>query len=71
MYETYVGNQEPLSGITFSAPNASTSGSGKIWLYAIAACLVLAVGIEEEPKIGVPFAALIIFIMLVTWKGIN
>ena len=39
------------------------------WALALACAFVLAVGVEEVPKVGVPLAALILTIMLLTWKG--
>lgn len=39
------------------------------WGYALAAALVIAVAVEELPMVGVPLAALIIAVMLVSWKG--
>ncbi len=39
------------------------------WALAVAAALVLAVGVEEVPKVAVPFTALIIIVMLLGWKG--
>jgi len=39
------------------------------WALAGAAALVLAVGIEEVPKVAVPLTALIVIVMLLGWKG--
>lgn len=39
------------------------------WGYAAAAALVLAVGVEEVPKVAVPLVFLMIVVMLVGWKG--
>ena len=39
------------------------------WALALAAAVVLAVGVEEVPKVGVPLVALIVLVMLLAWKG--
>lgn len=48
---------------------SGTPSEGAIWGYAIAGALVLAVGVEEVPKIGVPLVILLLVVMLLSWKG--
>lgn len=49
--------------LTGAAPEART------WGLALVACLVLAVGVEEVPKVAVPLTVLIVMVMLLSWKG--
>lgn len=49
-------------------PTAALSGP-KAWAYAGGAALILAVGVEELPKVAVPLVALLIIVMLVSWGG--
>lgn len=39
------------------------------WALAAAAFLVLAVGVEEVPRVAVPLFALLLIVMLLSWKG--
>lgn len=65
----------PGSGNWTSAGSAGTTTStgvpkeAKTWGMALVAALVLAIGVEEAPKIGVPFLALVVLVMLYLWKG--
>lgn len=46
------------------------AGSGwSQWGYAIAAALILAVGVEEVPKIAVPLVGLMVIVMVLAWNG--
>lgn len=59
---------------TDTSSSASTTSTGvpkeaKTWGLALIAALVLAIGVEEAPKIGVPFLALVVLVMLYIWKG--
>jgi hypothetical protein len=55
---------------TTAGPSIITTTQGPAWWgYAGAAAIVLAVGVEEFPQIGVPLTALIVCVMVIGWEG--
>lgn len=59
------------TGASILPPSGTTPSESAVWGYAIAGALVLAVGVEEVPKIGVPLVILLVLVMLLSWKGLS